>query len=102
MRAIDISIHRGKTIGKTFGNERLGCEMVAFVKLVTTYDMEDARITFQAGRMQRESIQHVCDAIEPATGVFQSHAPHKTVNFITQRKQMFCQVTSVLTGESGN
>ena len=97
MRAVDVRVHGGKAVGETFGDKALRCEVVAFVKINTADDAEDARIAFDAGRMERDSLQDVRDAGEPALRVFKRHSTHEPVHLVSLRQKIFGQIASVLT-----
>ena len=76
MGAINICIHRRESVGKTFGDKALRSQVITLVEFVTADDMKDTGITFQGGRMQRESIQQMRDAVKSALRILQRHAPH--------------------------
>src|SRR2546423_5062038 len=100
MRAIDVGIHGGKTICKAFGHEALRGQVVTLVKIVAADYVKDAGITFQARWMQSDSIEQMVDALGASLRDFQRHPPHQPMNFVTQTKQMFRQVTAVLSRDS--
>src|SRR5215213_75782 len=55
--AVDVHIHRREAVGETLRHEALRREVIALVKVVFTEDVENAGVTFQAGRVQRYAIQ---------------------------------------------
>lgn len=100
MGAIDVGIHGGETIGKAFGHEALRGQVVTLVEIVAADHMKDTGITLQARGMQRDSIEQVVDALGASLRDFQRHATNQSMNFVPQTKQMFRQVTTVLTRDS--
>src|SRR5688572_8067958 len=102
MRAVDVCVHRREAIGKTLRDKRLSGQMVTLVKLVAAKDLKNAGITFQAAGMKRQPIQQMANASESALRIFQGHPPHHSMHFISERKQMFRKVTTILAGKAGD
>src|SRR5256886_17061326 len=86
MGAVDVSVHRRESIRETFTDKRLRREVIALVELRTTENVKDAGIPFQATGVSRDLFQKMLGAIEFASWIFQSHAPHQTMHFIAERE----------------
>src|SRR5207237_3245520 len=84
MRAVDVRVHRREAVGETFGDKRLRREVIALVEFITTENVEDAGIAFQARGMQRDLVKQMLDPIESAFWIFESHAPHQPMHFIAE------------------
>src|SRR5437016_7781494 len=100
MRTVDVRVHRRESVRETFPDKRLRREVVALIKLITTENVKDAGVAFQASGMKGYLVQQMLDAIESASRIFESHAPHQPMHFIAEREQKFGQVTAVLAGKS--
>src|SRR5207302_11348789 len=98
MRAVDLLVHRQESVRESSTDQRLCREVVALVELMTSENVKDARIAFQAGGVQGYLVQQILDAIESASRIFERHAPHQPMHFIAEREQKFGQVTAVLAG----
>ena len=91
-----------KPSAKRLGDETLRGEVVTLVELMTTDDVEDAGITFEARGMKLNAIKQVGNAREAALRIFQRHPPDETVHLVTQCEQVLGQVAPVLTGDACN
>src|SRR6185369_16763814 len=102
MRAVDVRAHGRKAVSETFGDETLGREVIALVKIVLAENVKDAGVAFETGWMQCDAIQQMGDAAEPRLRYFEGHAADQPVYFIAQTQQVIGEVTAILTGNSGN
>jgi hypothetical protein len=80
----------------------LGRQVITLVKLVAAKDLKDTGIAFQAAGMKRQPIQQMTDASKPALRIFEGHTTNDSMDFITERKQMLCQIAAILTGDTGD
>ena len=62
MGAVDVSVHRRESVRETFTDKRLRREVIALVELMTTENVKDAGIAFQASGVQRDLVQQMLDA----------------------------------------
>jgi hypothetical protein len=62
--------------------------MVALVELMTTDDVEDAGIAFEAGCVKLNTVKQVGYAREATLRVLQRHPPDETVHLIAEREQV--------------
>ena len=99
MRAVDICVHGRKAVGKTLGHETLRRQVITLLEIVLAEDVEDARVTLEIRRMQRYAVQQVTDATEPRLGRLERHAPHESMDLISQSQQILGQITSILPGD---
>ena len=100
--SVNVRVHRRETIGKTLRHETLSCEVVALVEVVTTDDMENARIAFQACGVQDDLVQKVSNPFRSPLRCFQRNAPHQPVDLVASLEQLFRQITAVLTRDAGD
>src|SRR5579871_4940794 len=102
MCAVDVHIHCGKAICKTLRYEAKGGQVIAFVELVASEDVKNARVAFEARGVQREVARQVSNSTQPLLGLLDGDSPYDSVDLVTQSKQVFGQVTSILASNSGN
>ena len=52
--------------------------------------------------MECQIVEQVSNATKPALRIFESNPPNQPVNFVSERKQVLRQVTSILSGNAGD
>src|SRR5690349_16136331 len=72
--AVDVRTHRRKAVSKAFRDETLRREVITLIKIVFAEDVENTRVAFETGRMQRDSVQDMSDTAEPCFRGFERHA----------------------------
>jgi hypothetical protein len=102
VRAVDVRVHRGETVGETLGHETLRGQVVALVVVVTADHVKDAGIALQRGAVQLEPVEKVGDAAEAEVGRFERDAAHEPVDLVAEIEQMLRDVASVLSGDAGD
>ena len=102
MRAVDVGAERREFIVEGVTDETLGCQMVALVGSHLAHNAENAGETIQRARVQVQAVDERGDAAQAPRRVFQSHAAHNAVNFVTLLEQEFRQVGAVLSSNSGD
>src|SRR5215213_6148260 len=102
VRAVDVRAHRRKAVSEAFRHKALGREVITLVKIVFAEDVENAGVTLETGRVQRDTVQQVSEPAEPRFGGFQGHATDQAVHLVAQTKEIICEVTAILTGYSSN
>ncbi len=51
MRAVDVRVHRRKTVSETLGDKRLRCQVVTLIEFMPADDVKDARVILQTRGM---------------------------------------------------
>ncbi len=102
MCAVDVRAHGRKAVSEALRHKTLGREVIALVKIVFAEDVENAGVTLETGRVERDAVQQMGDAAEPCFGGFEGHPPDQAVHFIAQTQQVFGEITAILTGNSSN
>src|SRR5438067_13904131 len=76
--------------------------MVTLIEFVLAYYAKETRVTFHARRVQRDSNQKMAQASKAALRILKRDASHESMNFVTQREQVLCEITSILASQPGN
>src|SRR5258706_9860211 len=61
MRAVNVGVHGREPVGEALSNETLCSQVVAFIEMMAANNIENARITFQAGGMQTDLVEEVSE-----------------------------------------
>lgn len=76
--------------------------MITLCELMLTHHMENRWITLETGRMQLYIVKKVSDACEASLRIFERDASNQTVELVTERQQMFGEITAVLPSDAGD
>ncbi len=83
MRAVNVYIQGGKSIGEALGDKTLSGQVITFIEFIADHNLKDARITFDTRGMERNFIKQMLDACKSVFRCFQGDTANQSVNFIT-------------------
>jgi len=102
MRAVNVSVHRRKSVRETFGDEALCSEVLTLVESVLAKNVKDGRVAFETCGMKSKSFEQVLEPRKASRRVFKGDSPNQTMHLVAQGEQVFGEIAAVLSGDPGN